>query len=81
MMQHQKSKYVNGNRTNKERTVRYCFFKHIGASRLEARMLAGWKDSTAIEFLSGKESDHLGKDLYIFSLSVSKTELKNEKRR
>ena len=44
-------------------------------------MLAGWKDSTAIEFLSGKESDHLGKDLYIFSLSVSKTELKNEKRR
>jgi hypothetical protein len=63
MMQQQKSKYVNGNRTNKQRTVRYCFFRHIGACRLEARMLVGWSDKTVIEFLSGKETDHLGKDL------------------
>jgi hypothetical protein len=54
------SKYVNGNRTKQQRRARYCFFTHSGAGREEARMLSGWKDSTVIKFLSGKESDHLG---------------------
>jgi hypothetical protein len=63
MMQQIKSKYVNGNRTNKQRTVRYCFFRHIDACRLEARMLSAWEDKTVIKFLSGKESGHLGKGL------------------
>jgi hypothetical protein len=53
------SKFVNGNRTKQQRRARYCFFTHIGANRTEARILAGWKDSTVIKFLSGKESDHL----------------------
>jgi hypothetical protein len=46
-------KYVNGNRTNKQKRARYCFLRHIGYSRKETRLLMGYSDSRVIRYLQG----------------------------
>jgi hypothetical protein len=44
-----KSRFVNGNRTNAERRVRYCFLRNvIGFTRNEARIIVAYRDKNQI---------------------------------
>ena len=48
-----KCKFVNGNRSNNEKRVRYCFLrKCVGLNRIETRMLMGYSDSRVVRYLS-----------------------------
>lgn len=65
------SKFVNENRTNQERRVRYCFLRNSGFSRKQTRIINSFRDSKQIEAIL--QYGELKKKVYVDSVIGTNT--------